>query len=102
MESDERKKLLNEIALLRAEIKNTEGKPKIKPAEDYINEMRKYGDTPKDQFAHQFRLLFHPQSPPGSQMDLLPPDAILGLVKDSKTLLFLQNDNAILNRFYDM
>ncbi len=73
-----------------------------KSVEDYIQEARMYGDVPKDQFGHQFKLLFHPQSSPKSQMDLLPPDAILGVVQDSKTLVLLQNDITLLNRFFDM
>jgi hypothetical protein len=74
----------------------------IKTVEDYIYETRQYGDVPKDQFGHQFKLLFHPQNAPKTQMDLLPPDAVLGLIKDSKTLFLLQNDIALLNRFFDM
>ena len=74
----------------------------MKTPEEYIRDMRLYGDIPRDQYSHSFKLLFHPLSPPDSQMDLLPPDAILGLVKDSKTLRFLQNDNELLNRLYDM
>lgn len=73
-----------------------------KTVEDYIYETRMYGDVPKDQFGHQFKLLFHAQTTPKSQMDLLPPDAVLGLIKDSKTLFLLQNDIALLNRFFDM
>ena len=73
-----------------------------KTVEDYIQESRLYGDTPKDQFSHQFKLLYHPQAPPKTQMDLLPPDAILGIVQDSKTLVLLQNDISLLNRFFDM
>ena len=73
-----------------------------KTVEDYIKESRMFGDVPRDQFSHQFKLLYHPQSAPKTQMDLLPPDAILGLVKDSKTLFLLQNDCVLLNRFFDM
>ena len=105
MDEEEKKLLLAEIDFLRAKAEKAGNKEKgseIKSAEDYLDELRMFGDTPKDQFAHQFRLLFHPQAPPKTQMDLLPPDALLGLVKDSKTHLLLQNDNAILNRLYDM
>lgn len=99
MVSGDNKILLRELK--NSNYSNGQNTP-IKTPEEYLEELRMYGDTPKDQFAHQFKLLFHPQSEPKSQMDLLPPDAILGHVKDSKTLLFLQNDNAILNRLYDM
>jgi hypothetical protein len=75
---------------------------KEKTVEDLIHESRMYGDVPKDQFSHQFKLLFHPSKPPKNAMDLLPPDALLGLIKDSKTLLLFQNDQVLLNRFYDM
>jgi len=81
------------------ETKNTHIK---KTVEDYIYEMKMYSDTPKDQFGHQFKILFHPQAPPKTQMDLLPPDAILGLIKDSKTLFLLQTDISIIHRFFDM
>lgn len=82
-------------------IQSSEKKEK-KTVEDYIQENRMYGDTPKDQFSHQFKLLFHPYKSPKTQMDLLPPDAILGVVQDSKTLILLQNDIGLLNRFFDM
>lgn len=75
---------------------------KEKTIEDYIHDSRMYGDVPKDQFGHQFKLLFHPQSAPKTQMDLLPPDALLGLIKDSKTLYYFQQEEALLNRFFDM
>ena len=75
---------------------------KVKSVEDLIHESRMYGDVPKDQFGHQFKLLFHPSKKPKNEMDLLPPDALLGLIKDSKTLLLFQNDQTLLNRFYDM
>ena len=75
---------------------------KPKTIEDYIQESRMYGDIPKDQFGHQFKLLFHPQAAPKTQMDLLPPDALLGLIKDSKTLHYFQQEEFLLNRFFDM
>jgi len=101
MEDDERKLLLDEIKRLKQGTEITVNN-KTKTPEEYIQDMRLYGDIPKDQYAHQFKLLYHPQSEPKTQMDLLPPDALLGLVKDSKSLLYLQNDNALLNRFFDM
>lgn len=101
MEDAEKKLLLDEIEKLKSSL-GVEDKTRIKTPEEYIADMRLYGDIPKDQYAHQFKLLYHPQTEPQTQMDLLPPDALLGLVKDSKSLLFLQNDNAILNRFFDM
>jgi hypothetical protein len=75
---------------------------KTKTIEDYIADSRMFGDVPKDQFGHQFKLWMHPLSPPKSQMDLLPPDAILGIIKDSETLKYFQQENVLLNRFYDM
>jgi len=101
MEDAERKLLLDEITRLKKGM-TTEPKDKTKTPEEYIADMRLYGDIPKDQYSHQFKLLYHPQSEPRNQMDLLPPDALLGLIKDSKSLLYLQNDNALLNRFFDM
>lgn len=80
----------------------TDNNSKPKTVEDYIHEARMYGDTPKDQFGHQFKLLFHLQNPPKTQMDLLPPDALLGHIKDSKTLSFFQAEIVLLNRFFDM
>jgi len=103
MEEPDRKKAFEEIKRLEDLLKaDGNARTKIKTPEEYIAEMSLYGDIPKDQFAHQFKLLWHKQSEPKTQMDLLPPDALLGLVKDSKSLLFLQNDNALLNRFFDM
>jgi len=102
MEDTERRELLSEISKLKSSLDGKRVETKHKSAEEIIRDMRLYGDVPKDQYAHQFRLLFHPQSAPNSQMDLLPADALLGIVKDSKSLMFLQNDNAILNRLYDM
>ena len=75
---------------------------KTRTIEDLIQETRMYGDVPKDQFGHQYKLWMHPQTPPKSQMDLLPPDAILGIIKDSETLKYFQQENVLLNRFYDM
>ena len=75
---------------------------KLKTPEDLIKEMRLYGDPSANQFAHQDKLLWHPKYAPKDQMELLPEDAILGTIKDSKTLVLLQNDNQLLNRFYDM
>jgi len=103
MDDAERKHYLDEIKRLeKLQIQSAEKNIKIKTPEQVVAEMRKFGDVPKDQFSHQYKLLYHPQSAPETQMDLLPPDALLGLVKDSKSLLFLQNDNALLNRFFDM
>ncbi len=101
MDDKEKREILKEIERLNHLI-GTDKKPKLKTPEEYIKDMSLYGDIPKDQFAHQFKLLWHQQTEPRTQMDLLPPDALLGLVKDSKTLLFLQNDNALINRFFDM
>jgi hypothetical protein len=85
------------------DIQVPDAKPtKPKTIEDYIHEARLYGDIPKDQFGHQFKLLFHPQTVPKTQMDLLPPDALLGIIKDSKTLYYFQQEEQLLNRFFDM
>lgn len=83
-------------------IRSRRGVVGVKTPEELILEAQMYGDRPKDQFHHQDKLLFHVQHPPKTQMDLLPPDALLGNIKDSKTLFLLQKDNEILNRFYDM
>lgn len=81
---------------------DSDSKKTSKTVEDYIQEARMFGDVPRDQFGHQFKLLWHPQAPPKTQMDILPPDALLGLIKDSKSLMYFQNDIILLNRFFDM
>ncbi len=58
---DEKEKLLTEIGKLR-EIVDKQDEVKIKSPEEYIADMRLYGDIPKDQYAHQFKLLYHPQT----------------------------------------
>ena len=92
----------DEILILKKRIAELEEKPIAKTPEEIIRDSQLYGDLSKDQFGHQDKLLWHHKSAPRNQMDLLPEDAILGTIKDSKTLVLFQNDNVLLNRFYDM
>jgi hypothetical protein len=93
----------DELLVLKKKLAEYESKKKEqKTPEDIIKESRMFGDPPHDQFAHQNRLLWHQKYEPRNQMDLLPEDAILGTIKDNKTLILFQNDNILLNRFYDM
>jgi hypothetical protein len=94
------KKQLHDTQLKLHEYETKKEKPKT--PEEIIRDSRMHGDPPHDQFAHQNRLLWHPKFEPKSQMDLLPEDALLGTIKDSKTLMLFQNDNVLLNRFYDI
>jgi hypothetical protein len=94
------KKQLQETTSKLHEIQQKKEKPKS--PEEIIRDNRMFGDPPHDQFAHQNRLLWHSKFEPKTQMDLLPEDAILGTIKDSKTLMLFQNDNVLLNRFFDM
>jgi hypothetical protein len=96
--------LEDENLLLKKQIKQLldDKSNEMKTPEDIIKESRMFGDPPHDQFSHQNRLLWHPKYEPRNQMDLLPEDALLGTIKDSKTLILFQNDNVLLNRFYDM
>ena len=100
MQDDERQLFLDRISKLEEQLSTK--KPSTKTAEDYIRDRRRYGDVPRDQFAHSHKLLFHAHEPPLTQMDLLPEDAILGGTENGKQLFLLQKDNEILNRFYDM
>lgn len=73
--------------------------------DDYVRGLKLYTDVPHDQFGHQFKLLFHPTieiSDESKRADLFNPEILLGNIKDSKTLYFLQRDFAILHRLYDM
>lgn len=73
--------------------------------EDYLRELKLYGDVPKDQFGHQYKLLWHPSidiNKDTKRRDLFNPDILLGNIKDSKTLYFFQRDFNLLHRFYDM
>lgn len=73
--------------------------------DEYLKELKLYGDLPKDQFAHQYKLLFHPSidvNEHSKRRDLFNPDILLGSIKDSKTLYFFQRDFLLLHRFYDM
>lgn len=96
----DKNELLRQIKFLEAKL-DKDSKERKTP-EDLIQDIKLYGDVPQNLVSHQHKLLFHLQKPPKTQMDLLPPDALLGLVKDSKTLFLLQKDNEILNRFFDM
>lgn len=83
----------------------TEALRKSQAFEEYIQELKLYGDLPKDQFSHQYKLLYHPQrdiSDKSKRRDLFNPDILLGNIKDSKTLYFFQRDFMLLHRFYDM
>jgi len=92
-----------EILILKKKLLEYETKKeKPKSPEEIIRDSRMFGDPPHDQFAHQNRLLWHQKYEPKKQMDLLPEDALLGTIKDSKTLMLFQNDNILLNRFWDM
>lgn len=96
--------VLNEkIHYLEDEIKKREEK-KIS-MDEYLRELKLYGDTPKDQFSHQYKLLYHPNveiNTRSKRVDLFNPDILLGNIKDSKTLYFFQRDFSILHRIYDM
>lgn len=73
--------------------------------DDYLRELKIYSDTPKDQFSHQYKLLYHPSqeiSKKTRRSELFNPDVLLGNIKDSRSLYFLQRDFAILHRLFDM
>jgi len=79
--------------------------PRDKHFEEYLKELKLYGDLPRDQFAHQYKLLYHPSidvNTHSKRRDLFNPDILLGSIKDSKTLYFFQRDFILLHRFYDM
>lgn len=102
--TDEQVDLLNQkISFLENQIKLKEEK-KVS-MDDYLRELKLYGDTPKDQFSHQYKLLYHPSieiNNRSKRVDLFNPDILLGNIKDSKTLYFFQRDFSILHRIYDM
>jgi hypothetical protein len=73
--------------------------------DDYLRELKIYSDIPKDQFGHQYKLLYHPSqeiSNKSRRSELFNPDVLLGNIKDSRSLYFLQRDFAILHRLFDM
>jgi hypothetical protein len=73
--------------------------------DDYLRELKIYSDIPKDQYGHQFKLLYHPTqeiSKKSRRSELFNPDILLGNIKDSRSLYFLQRDFAILHRLFDM
>jgi hypothetical protein len=73
--------------------------------DDYLRELKIYSDIPKDQFGHQYKLLYHPSqelSKKSRRSELFNPDILLGNIKDSRSLYFLQRDFAILHRMFDM
>ncbi|RLF50328.1 MAG: hypothetical protein DRN24_06715 [Thermoplasmata archaeon] len=70
--------------------------------ERYLKELRLYGEVPTDMYSHQYKMLFHQPIEPKSKTELMSPDALLGYVKDSKTLVFFQNDFTLLQRLFDM
>jgi hypothetical protein len=73
--------------------------------DDYLRELKIYSDIPRDQFGHQYKLLYHPGqelSKKSRRSELFNPDILLGNIKDSRSLYFLQRDFAILHRLFDM
>ncbi len=95
--------LNQKISYLEDEIHKREEK-KVS-MDEYLRELKLYGDTPKDQFSHQYKLLYHPNveiNARSKRVDLFNPDILLGNIKDSKTLAFFQRDFSILHRIYDM
>lgn len=73
--------------------------------DEYLRELKIYSDVPRDQFGHQYKLLYHPGqeiSKKSRRSELFNPDILLGNIKDSRTLYFLQRDFAILHRLFDM
>ena len=100
MEDREREYLLKQIVGLQDKL--DEKAIDEKKVQNYIRETRLYSETPKDPFAHQYKLLYHPTIEPRDRTELLSPDSLLGTIKDSRTLLSLQTDFTLLHRFYDM
>jgi hypothetical protein len=100
MDEIERQNLLAQIKALQeqADTKIVDEKK----VQNYIRETRLYSETPKDPFAHQYKLLYHPTIEPRDRTELMSPDALLGTIKDSRTLIFLQMDFSLLHRLYDM
>jgi hypothetical protein len=95
--------LKEKVTYLEDEIRKRDEK-KIS-MDEYLRELKLYGDTPKDQFSHQYKLLWHPNveiNERSKRVDLFNPDILLGNIKDSKTLYFFQRDFSILHRIYDM
>lgn len=98
--SQQKEILRKQLELLETEEKNKEREQNQLDA--YMRDVRLYGDTPKDPYAHQFKLLFHPPFEPTKRTELFDPNILLGNIKDSKSLYFFQRDFAVLHRFYDM
>lgn len=102
--TDKENELLKEkIRFLEQELEIREKKEVS--LDEYLREMKIYSDMPRDQFAHQYKLLYHPAqevTEKSKRADLFNPDVLLGNIKDSKTLYFLQRDFSILHRIYDM
>lgn len=99
----ERDLLRDEVEHLKKQISLKESEEKS--MDDYLREMKLFGDLPKDQFSHQYKLWAHPSikvTRESSRGDLFNPDLILGNIEDSKTLYFLQRDYNILQRLFDM
>jgi hypothetical protein len=95
--------LEEKIAYLEKQIQDKESK--TTSFDEYLREMKIYSDTPRDQFAHQYKLLYHPSqeiTKKSKRSELFNPDILLGNIKDSKSLYFLQRDFAILHRLFDM
>lgn len=103
MEDKEHDLLREEVEYLKKQLTSKEKEEKS--MDDYLREMKLYGDLPKDQFSHQYKLLFHPSiniTKESKRSDLFNPEILLGNIEDSKTLFFLQRDFYILQRIYDM
>lgn len=102
--TDEYVDILNKkISILEDDIRKRDEK-KVS-MDEYLKDLKLYGDTPRDQFSHQYKLLYHPNveiNTRSKRVDLFNPDILLGNIKDSKTLYFFQRDFSILHRMYDM
>lgn len=103
MQDEERGVLEEKISFLEKQIRDRDTKKKS--FDEYLRELKLYGDVPRDQFSHQYKLLYHPTieiTKDSKRSDLFNPDILLGNIKDSRSLYFLQRDFAILHRLYDM
>lgn len=100
LDSDERDLFLKEIKQLRKQLDDK--KQRERDYERFIAEARLYAETPKDQFSHSYKLIFHPKMEPGKLSELFDPDILLSFIKDPQTLMLYQNDFDLLSKFFDM
>jgi len=100
LDDEERNLFLEEIKKLRKELDDK--KRREHDYERFIAETRLYAETPKDQFSHSYKLIFHPKMEPNKLSELFDPDILLSFIKDPQTLFFYQTDYDILNKFFDM